>query len=130
MKKVAALFAIALLAVVVVCWSGKADARPQYKKVFEGHYKDSKIADAVKKEGCNVCHVGKDRKNRNDFGKALEKNLSKDKFDELKSDEGKLKEHVEKALAEAEKEKNKDGETFGDRIKAGKLPGTNPPEAK
>ncbi len=37
-----------------------------------------------------------------------------------------LKKKIEDAFGAAEKEKSVGGETFGDRIKAGKLPGTAP----
>lgn len=93
-----------------------ANARPQYKKPFEKAYPD-----LVKKHGtngklsCAVCHPVKDKKKRNDYGVALTKALGK----KSEKDADKIK----AALKKAEAEKNKDGKTYGELIKAGELPG-------
>jgi len=129
MKKAGLIMLCGLLAAVFIGWSQSASARPQYKKEHDAKYKDSKIAGALKEAKCNACHYGKSKKNRNDYGKALEKSgLSKKSYTELKSDKPALAKHVKEALEKVLKEKNADGETFGDRIKAGKLPGTAPKE--
>lgn len=106
----AALFSLLLL-------SGEhASARPQYKKPFEAAYPD-----LVKKHGtngklsCAVCHPVKDKKKRNDYGVALTKALGK------KSEKDAAK--IKAALKKVESEKNADGKTYGELIKAGELPG-------
>ena len=90
MKKVI----LSLICVAVVCGAmhGSLTARPQYYTEFEALYvsKDPKtdaekaLAEAVAKaKKCGVCHVGKDKKVRNDYGKAFGKGVgaknSKDK---------------------------------------------------
>jgi len=106
----AALFSLLLLS------GGDASARPQYKKPFEAAYPD-----LVKKHGtngklsCAVCHPVKDKKKRNDYGVALTKALGK------KSEKDAAK--IKAALKKVESEKNADGKTYGELIKAGELPG-------
>ena len=63
-----------------------------------------------------MCHVGKKKKNRNDYGKALAKLMGKKNQ--------KAAEAIDAAFAKAEKKKNAKGVTFGSLIKDGKLPGT------
>jgi hypothetical protein len=68
---------------------------------------------------CNVCHFGKSKKDRNAYGEALADLLDK------KED----KDNVEKIRASLEKVagmEGPDGATFGDRMKAGKLPADAP----
>ena len=118
-----------LLALVSLIWcTSTATARPPYKKEFDATYKESKIADAAKKAKCNNCHYGKKKTMRNDYGKALSKHLSKKLYNKLKGNKPKLAETVREALKKVLTEKSSSGETFGDRIKAGKLPGTPPAE--
>ena len=127
MKKAGLLVLCGVFALALVIAAKSVDARPQYKKEHDAKYKGSSIEAALKEAKCNSCHYGKSKKNRNDYGKALEKvGLKKDKFTELKSDKAALSKHIKEALEKVLKEKNEEGETFGDRIKAGKLPGTNP----
>jgi hypothetical protein len=103
-------------------------ARPDYKKAFDAKYEDAPVAEVAKELKCNVCHYGKTKKNRNDYGMALIKlGLNEDKYKELKSDKEVLTKCVLEILAKAEKEK-KGEETFGDLIQAGKAPGTAPEE--
>ena len=121
--------AFCLLAAVALVWStSTARARPQYKKEFDAVYKDSKIAAAAKEAKCNNCHYGKSKKNRNDYGKALSKHLSKKVYNELKKDKPALAKKVRESLQAVLKEKSSSGDTFGERIEAGKLPGTAPAE--
>lgn len=99
-----------VVAVGVMLYSSEVEARPNYKKAFDGEYSES-----LKKTDCNVCHEGKDKKNRNDYGKAFGKALGATKV----SKEDKIKEALEKAG----KEKSAvDGKTFADLIKDGKTP--------
>jgi hypothetical protein len=107
---------IAAIAMAVsLAGSNRADARPGYLKAFASKY--SKLAAQAKKAKCGVCHYGKSKKNRNDYGKALSKHTGKNQKDAAK---------VAEALDATAKEKNAKGVTFGSLIEAGKLPGTNP----
>jgi hypothetical protein len=91
----------------------EAYARPQYVKAFITEYPALKTeAEAAK---CGLCHPEEKKSVRNDYGKALgtalgEKNVKAD-------------DKLAEALKKSEKEKSAvEGKTFGDLIKAGKLP--------
>ncbi|MFO0948695.1 MAG: hypothetical protein U1D30_22680 [Planctomycetota bacterium] len=85
------------------------EARPQYLKEFKDKY-----GDAFKKANCAVCHPSKDKKERNDYGKAVGTALgSKNAKDSKK---------IGEALDKAAEEKNADGVKFGDLLKEGKSP--------
>lgn len=106
----------AALAVAMVM-SGQAEARPQYLKAFAAKYQN--LLSQAKKQKCAVCHCGKTKKMRNDYGKALMKHVGKKNQ--------KDKAIINAALGKAEKDKKPaTKKTFGDLIKAGKLPGTCP----
>lgn len=117
---------LALAGLMFVASSTQVEARPNYNSAFKTQYKETKnykeLEKAHKKVKCNLCHFGsgKDsKKNRNDYGKALEKALGKAKV--------KDKEVIAKALKKIEKEKSKTKDkTFVDLINEGKLPGTAP----
>lgn len=98
-----------------------AEARPNYNKEFWAKY-DKEIGKLKDTTRCGACHFGSDKKNRNDYGKAMgEALVSKDvggKKDETDLDK------IKAALDKAAKEKSgTEGKTFGDLIKDGKLPG-------
>ena len=108
----AAAVAVAMLSVNLE----KAQARPNFPGVFAKQYPGLK--DQVKKVKCAVCHPKKDNKKkkiRNNYGKALKKALGATKVKDKK-----------KIAAAMEKIEKKDsavkGMSFGDLIKAGKLP--------
>ena len=128
MKKAGILTICGMVAAMLVGMAGTADARPDYKKAHDAKYKGSSIEGALAEAKCNACHYGKKKSDRNDYGKALIKvGLTEEKYKELKKEHKEdfaklIKESLEKVL----KEKADGGETFGDLIKAGKLPGTNP----
>ena len=129
MKKAGIFTLCGLLAAAFIGMSQTADARPQYKKEHDAKYKGSKIEDALGEAKCNACHYGKKKKDRNDYGKALIKvGLTEESFKAMKDDKEGLAKHVQEALEKVLKEKTEGGETFGERIEAGKLPGTNPEE--
>jgi hypothetical protein len=95
----------------------QADARPQYFKMWIGQYPSvatkNDVKDTVK---CNVCHYGTSKKNRNEYGKALQKALAPKK-------NVKDKEVFDEALKTIEKEKSAtSGKTFGDLLNADELP--------
>jgi hypothetical protein len=81
----------------------------------EGSAEDKAYAELVEKTQCNVCHMGKSKKMRNDYGKALNKYIKKE--------DQKDKEKIKEALDKAAEEKSADGMTFGELIKDHKLPG-------
>ena len=82
---------------------------------------DQAYVDHVKKDvKCFICHQGKDRKHRNAYGAELAKLLNK-KTDAKDKDKMLA---AFKQVAEMKVDPNDPkSETFGDRIKAGKLPG-------
>jgi ssDNA-binding Zn-finger/Zn-ribbon topoisomerase 1 len=88
--------------------AGTVEARPPYKKAFEKKYPK------VKKVDCNVCHVGEDKKERNEYGKAMGEALGATKVTDAKK--------IEKALGAAEKHKDADGNPYGDKLKKGEKP--------
>jgi len=110
-----AVLGLAALGVLLLADANRAEARPQYFKEFTAKYDNLKAQ--TMKVKCNVCHYGKSKKMRNDYGKAVMKNVGKNQ---------KKAPVIKGALTKAEKEKNAKGVTFGSLIKAGKLPGTAP----
>ncbi len=84
---------------IVLSVGAAAQARPQYNKAFAAKYPS---LEAAKEAKCGVCHFGKG------LGEANQKDEAK----------------ISAALTGAESEKNAAGQTFGELIKAGKLPGT------
>ena len=118
MTKILTLGGVAVLAFAFMA-ATEADARPQYPKAFLGKYKNVKGATKAK---CNTCHrkkkTGEKGKPRNDYGAALAKNLP--------AKNCKVVAKIVEALTKTEKVKvAKDKkETYGDRLKAGKLPAT------
>jgi hypothetical protein len=106
---------LAAVGALLLADANRAEARPQYLKAFAAKY-DNLKAQAMKVK-CNVCHYGKSKKMRNDYGKAVMKNVGKNQ---------KKPAVIKGAFTKAEKMKNAKGVTFGSLIKAGKLPGTAP----
>ena len=75
------------------------------------------LATAVEAAKCNLCHKGKEKKDRNAYGHALAELLDK-------KEDAKNMEKIRKALETVAGMKSADGEpTFGELIKMGKLPG-------
>ena len=121
-------------------WATQAQALPQFKKAFEEKYVTNSTNAAfqatVRKEGCSVCHVkgDNDKSHRNDYGKALAKftggTVKKDLAAAKKAGgdaayNAKLAEvlkTLDDAFTKVEAEKSPSGMTYGDLIKAGKLP--------
>jgi cytochrome c553 len=116
-KRMLVIFSVIALA-LSVRW---ANARPMYNAEFKEKYtKDSEeFRKKVETAKCLVCHGkgadGKENKKiRNDYGKELAKLLKNEKD----------KQKIQQALDKVYDNKVPDGsETFGERIKAGKLPG-------
>ena len=92
------------------------DARPNYFAEFKKNYPNFKPAETAK---CTICHFGKEKKNRNDYGKTVQKALGAEKV--------MVKAKIVDAFKKAAGEKSSvEGKTFGDLINEGKLPGKAP----
>jgi hypothetical protein len=118
-------------------WASQAHALPQFKKAFMEKYVDNSTDQAFKaaatKANCGICHApGTNRKLRNAYGKALEKitggHVMADR-NAAQGDDAKkavidaaVKKLVDEGFEKAEADKSPAGPTFGDQIKAGKLP--------
>jgi mono/diheme cytochrome c family protein len=119
MKTVLAIGGVAALMLALFA-ANEADARPQYQKAFLSKYKNVTVV--AKKAKCSVCHrkkkVGEKGKPRNDYGTAMQKSLPAKNCKVV----AKIVEAMVKTEAVAVVKDKK--ETFGDRLKAGKLPAT------
>lgn len=105
---------------------------------IQWHEKYPSLKDAVVKTygeestaKCNVCHIpGKGKKEKNAYGMAVGKFVTKAEITKIKEDAGDnadaaaetTKKYILEGLAKVEGEKAADGKTYGDAIKAGKLP--------
>lgn len=107
-----------------------AEAIPPFNESFKKMYvkEGEPLAEKVALEKCNVCHFGKEKKDKNDYGKAVGKFLKKadftgdaKKFDKPTDPEAQkaLSEGLEKAGAE----KGPGGKTYAEILKSGELPG-------
>jgi hypothetical protein len=134
--------------ILTICTAATAFALPPIPDHVLEHYgKDSKIVATLKMQTgkCGMCHIpGADKKAKghglNDFGKAVHDNLKhKDYMAEVakatKADapdaekaaaKAKAMEILGAALTKASELKNAEGKVYGDLIKAGTMPGTNP----
>ena len=127
---------LALTGAMVLMLNANAFAIPVFKKQWDETYvadnKNEAFVAAAEEAKCNVCHYGKSKKNRNDYGEALHKYLEKDEFKSarVKAEPEKVKAEIEEAFKKVAEMKAKDGETFGEKLEAGKLPGTAPEEAE
>lgn len=125
------------LCLVLVCgaalWllpTGNAEAIPLFYQKFEAKYAGADAPAAfsatVKETKCNVCHVkGEKKEVRNAYGEALHKlGLEKDNYkkERVEAEADKVDKEVMDALEKVAAEKGKDGKTYGEQIKAGKLP--------
>jgi hypothetical protein len=113
------MLAAAVVAIMFAAGPRQAEARPTFPGVLVKQY--PALKDLVKKTKCAVCHPtvdNKKKKKRNNYGKALAKAIGKaNQKDKAK---------VAAAMTKIEKEKSATKDmTFGDLIKAGKLPGVN-----
>lgn len=111
-----------VVAIGVAVASSPAFAIKQFADEFKDMYvKDgSPLAAEVEKAKCNVCHVGKNKKDRNAYGNALAELLDK-KAD--KDDKEKIRKALEQVAAMSSDPAKADAPTFGALINEGKLPG-------
>jgi hypothetical protein len=113
-----------VLAVAAGSSAREAFAIKQFFDEFKTVYvKDgTPLAAAVETAKCNVCHVGKSKKDRNAYGNALAEKLDK-------KEDAKNVEKIRKALEDVEAlpsdPAKADSPTFGALLKEGKLPGGN-----
>ncbi|MCH2115073.1 MAG: hypothetical protein MK171_09220 [Pirellulales bacterium] len=87
----------------------------------------SEFAETILKAKCYVCHQGKKKKNRNPYGEELGKLLDRKK--DAKKPE-KIAAALEKVAELHTSPEDKESPTYGDLIKAGKLPGGSLEDAK
>lgn len=107
----------------LIACSSQAEARPEYNKIFWTQYANELAAQAGVK--CVACHVGEDKKNRNDYGKAVGEALLSKEVGGMKNE--KSPDKIKAALKKAEAGKSAvEGKTFGELIKEGKLPASKP----
>jgi len=118
---------------VAVAMVAAATARPalaikQFNDEFKAVYvkpdssdpAEKALAAAVETAKCNLCHKGKEKKDRNAYGEALAELLDK-------KEDAKNVDKIRKALETVAAKASPDGgPTFGELIKAGKLPGGAP----
>lgn len=133
MKKVCVLFVLALG--VIAFGVHRASALPPINVQWHEKYAALK-GEVEAKLGtestakCNVCHVGKSKKDKNDYGKAVGKFVTKAGITKIKEEAGDdldkataaTKKYILEGLEKAEGEKSTSGKTFGEIIKSGKLP--------
>ncbi len=126
MKRLFFVCAIALMATVS---SRTAFATKEFGEHFGKFYvADSKNEDfkkLVAEAKCNVCHIeGENKKKHNPYGETLKAAglLKKTYAEMIKKEPDKARKEIEEILKKSEEKKAKD-KTFGERIKAGLLPG-------
>jgi len=100
----------------------EAYAIKQFADEFKAMYvKDgTPLAAAVEEAKCNVCHMGKSKKDHNAYGNALAERL--DKKEDAKNVE-KIRKALEEVAALPSDPAKADAPTFGQLIADGKLPG-------
>jgi hypothetical protein len=114
-----------LVVPVLIAFVAPAAALPPFQIEFKKDYidslKDKKFAEEMNKADvkCLVCHQGKQKKNRNDFGKVVSKFLTKKDA----KDKDKIAAGLKKSLAMHVDPKNDKSETYMDRLMASKWPG-------
>lgn len=126
MRQLTLIFTMTSLACCAI--SNTASAIPAFQKVFFAEYindhADPEYAEFVKKKvKCLACHQGKAskfRKFHNAYGEHLEERLDK-KAD--KKDDDKIVLMLKEVAELPYNPDDPNGETYGDRIAAGKLPG-------
>jgi len=125
MKKVCVTFVLGCV-VAALCVS-QASALPPFNKEWTAKYVDGNgnaaFVEAVGTAKCNVCHVGKSKKDKNEYGKAVGKYLTKKDYEAVKADAEAAKKYVLEGLEKSEAEKAPSGKTYGEMLKAGELPG-------
>ncbi len=120
----AAAFALTVMFVVAV---DEAHAIPQFSKEFKAKYVDAESSDPVmkdfavkvKKAKCNICHVGKKKKNRNAYGDQLSELLDKKKD---KKDKEKIQASLDTVAEMKVDPEDENSPTYADLFAAGEIP--------
>jgi hypothetical protein len=121
MKKVCVCIVICLIG---VAWSMQsASALPPFNKEWVAKYNEGDKNATFKEAKCNICHAGESKKMKNEYGKAVGKYLTKAKYNQIKEDETAAKKYILEGLQKAEGDKGPGGKSYGELLKAGKLPG-------
>ncbi len=128
MKKILVLALIASLSIggfspsLVMAQKAYSDA---WKELYVKDSKDEGFKKLVDEAKCNVCHQGSSKKERNPYGTEAVAVFKKHDInkDRPKKDPAGFKKDIEAAFKALEEVKAKDGKTFGEKIKAGQLPG-------
>jgi hypothetical protein len=134
MKKLVIACLVSML--VASAASPRAQALAPFKTAFQKKYVDQSdnaaFKEAFKKANCNTCHLkgGKTKDERNLYGEELAKLIEGNANQRLKeageagrkTETAKLLAELEKAFEEVAKMKDEAGQTYGERIKTGKLP--------
>jgi hypothetical protein len=120
--------AVPILAAFVVPAVAYPPFYNEFKKDYLDKLKDKKFAESIDKAPtggkCLVCHQGKQKKNRNDFGKVVEKLLTKKDAQSKEPDKNeKIAAGLKKALDTHVDPKDDKSETYMDRLEASKWPG-------
>jgi len=128
MKKI--LLSVAAVLIFGSSLSTPAFAIKQFGDAWKDYYEKTSTNDDFKKlvadAKCNVCHIQGEKKNKhNPYGEEIEQLIKKADFpkDPLDKWTPKDREAVEAAFKKVEDIKSKEGKTYGEKIKAGELPG-------
>jgi len=123
MKKFVVTLLVGAFAMTVLL--GSAQGRPAYPNAIAEIYKDNTaiVEKSKAMDKCTICHDAKDKKIRNEYGKAISKHFPGDDFKKIMADKDAVLKRFKEAVEKVASEKHSSGKTFGEVIKAGKLPG-------
>lgn len=119
---------LSLAALALAVAASPAQALPPFNVAWKAKYVEGNsneaFVKAVAAANCNVCHdaATKSKKDKNEYGKAVGKYLTKTDYEKVKADTEAAKKFIAEGLEKAAAEKAADGKTFADKIKAGMLP--------
>ena len=123
MKNVGTSLVAAALVLVI---AASTYAFPPFKTAFEEKYVKGglpALQAAYKDLGCNVCHVkgAESKKERNPYGAELDKLLTGDIKERLKTEKEKVLKELDEAFTKSESLKAPSGKTWGEAVKAGEF---------
>ncbi len=126
---------LAVLSACLMLLASPAMATSVFSKHWREEYLDrDKVDDEFYREGrragCYICHVKghPDKKEvRNEYGQSVREYLREDDFplDWVKENPEEAKKLILKGFKQANEHESADGDKFGDKLKAGKLPATD-----
>jgi hypothetical protein len=125
---ISSVFSLSVVALIAMSAS-PALAVKEFRDAFKSKYvkpdstaaNDVALAAAVDQTSCGICHVGENKKIRNDYGKQLAKLISK----KDKKNKDKIFKAMDKVAQMKSKPADPKSPTFGDKIANGKLPAQN-----